>query len=110
MLSQLRPPSVVRTSEVHGAREHGALPSPQPSSALTKVRSLIFMPLGTGPPAGPIAGPLGWGVVDVGFPWEELGEGLGDTGLGLGAGTVGLCVGAAGGVGAETCLTSATAA
>src|SRR4249919_542043 len=104
MPTQLRPPSVVRTREVHGACAHGAVPRPQPSSALTNVRSLIFRPLGTGPPTAPTVGAVG-----VALPWDGPGDGESD-GDGDGAGAVVECVGAAGGVGEETWRTMATAA
>src|SRR4051794_35103334 len=39
--------------DVQGADEHGAVPSNQPASGLTKVRSRAVKPRGTGPPAGP---------------------------------------------------------
>src|SRR6516162_7996639 len=53
--TQWRPPSVVRTNDVHGRFGHGAVPSAQPASSLTKVKSCTVNPAGTGPPAGPTA-------------------------------------------------------
>jgi hypothetical protein len=47
------PPSVVRTTEVHGGSLQGAVPSTQPSRSLTKVTLTAANPAGTGPPAGP---------------------------------------------------------
>ena len=46
--TQLRPPSLVRTNDVHGRLEHGAVPSAQPWSSLTNVRSCTVKPAGTG--------------------------------------------------------------
>src|SRR5689334_22578873 len=55
---QVVPPSVVCTMDVHGFVPHGAVPSSQPSVALTNVRSRATKPLGTGPPFASPAGGL----------------------------------------------------
>src|SRR5690349_11386870 len=59
MPTQLRPPSVVRTIDVHGCWSQGAEPSAQPSSVLTQVRSIARKPAGTGPPTGPTGADVG---------------------------------------------------
>src|SRR5690242_1062475 len=46
------PPSVVCTMDVHGFVLHGAVPSSQPSFALTNVKSWATKPFGTGAPLG----------------------------------------------------------
>lgn len=46
------PPSVVRTTEVHGRCAHGAVPSTQPSLGDMKVIEMGSKPAGTGPPGG----------------------------------------------------------
>jgi len=43
----------VRTREVHGGDEQGALPSTQPVWSETKVTEAAAKSTGTGPPAGP---------------------------------------------------------
>jgi hypothetical protein len=48
----VRPPSVVRTIDVHTGLEHVALPSTQPSAAEMKLTDAGWKPDGTGPPAG----------------------------------------------------------
>src|SRR6266516_423887 len=50
---QLRPPSTVRTTDVHGAVRHGAEPSTQPVCAETNVTDSGRNPARTGPPGGP---------------------------------------------------------
>jgi hypothetical protein len=42
----------VRTTEVHGACRHGAVPSTNPSRAETNVTDAARNPAGTGPPDG----------------------------------------------------------
>jgi hypothetical protein len=49
---QLPPRSSVRTIEVHGACEQGAVPSTNASCVETNVTDVAANPLGTGPPAG----------------------------------------------------------
>ncbi|HET9733167.1 MAG TPA: hypothetical protein VFP54_10875 [Acidimicrobiales bacterium] len=44
----------MRTTEVHGAVAHGAVPSTQPRVAETKVTDCGRKPAGTGPPGGPV--------------------------------------------------------
>ena len=53
MPAQLAPPSVVLSTDVHGALAHGAVPSTHPSSGLTKDTLDATNPAGTGPPGGP---------------------------------------------------------
>jgi hypothetical protein len=73
----------VRTSDVHGLLEHGAVPSAEPWSSLTNVRSCTVNPAGTGPVA-----PGGAGCAEeaeaVGFA-----VGLGEVGWTLGTDPVG---------------------
>ncbi|MGN6607591.1 MAG: hypothetical protein ACTHMS_11365 [Jatrophihabitans sp.] len=57
MPTQLAPPSRVRTIEVQGPCEHGAVPSTHPSLGETKVTEVGVKPVGTGPPAGPLPRP-----------------------------------------------------
>jgi hypothetical protein len=49
---KLRPPSVVRTSEVHGCCAQGASPSNQNVVALMALNDRGEKPAGTGPPEG----------------------------------------------------------
>ena len=49
---QVLPPSVVRSTDVHGLCEHGAVPRTQPSLADTNVIEMGRKPGGTGPPGG----------------------------------------------------------
>ena len=51
----VRPPSVVRTIDVHTGLAHGALPRTQPSAAEMKLTDAGWKPDGTGPPAGAAA-------------------------------------------------------
>jgi hypothetical protein len=53
MPTQWAPLSVVRTIEVQGADEQGAVPRTQPAVTDTKVADCASNPAGTGPPAGP---------------------------------------------------------
>ena len=57
---QVLPPSVVRATDPQCAFEHGALPSTQPSSALTKVDEYGVKPVGTGPLDGPTGADVRW--------------------------------------------------
>src|SRR5438094_7297095 len=68
----VRPPSVVRTIDVHGGDGQRALPSTHPFDGDTNVTLAARNPGGTGPPGGP------WKAVDRGAA----------TGLGDGAGAV----------------------
>lgn len=51
--AHVRPPSVVRSTEVHTGRGHGAVPSTQPRCDEMKVTDCGWNPAGTGPPGGP---------------------------------------------------------
>lgn len=62
MPAHVRPPSVVRSTDVHTGRGHGAVPSTQPRCADTNVTDSGWNPAGTGPPGGP---PSVVDVVDV---------------------------------------------
>ena len=55
MPCQVLPPSLVRTMDVQGALEQGAVPSAQPCEASMKVADTGVNRAGTGPPAGPTA-------------------------------------------------------
>jgi len=61
------PPSVVRSSDVHGGELHGAVPSTQNIDSEIAVTLLATNPEGTGPPEGIVApdrvGDAGWLVV-----------------------------------------------
>ena len=59
---QLAPRFSVRTIDVHGVCEHGAVPSTNASSGETNVTEVAAIPVGTGPPAG-VAAPT--------EPWPE---------------------------------------
>jgi hypothetical protein len=48
----------VRTIDVHGVCEHGAVPSTNASSGETNVTEVAAIPAGTGPPAGVAAPPV----------------------------------------------------
>jgi hypothetical protein len=54
---QLAPRFSVRTIDVHGVCEHGAVPSTNASSGETNVTEVAAIPVGTGPPAGVAAPP-----------------------------------------------------
>ena len=88
MPCHVRPPSRVRTTDVHGGVEQGAVPSTKPSAAESKVTDAGTKPLGTGPSGGPETGggagaavtedPVVAPVVDdppavVGVAWRPLG-------------------------------------
>jgi hypothetical protein len=69
--TQVAPRFSVRTIEVHGLAEHGAVPRTNASSAETNVTEVAANPLGTGPPAGMLAGlvvavPVAAGVLAAG--------------------------------------------
>ena len=55
---QLAPRFSVRTIDVHGVCEHGAVPSTNASSGETNVTEVAAIPAGTGPPAGVAAPPV----------------------------------------------------
>src|SRR5580700_283268 len=55
---QLAPRFSVRTIDVHGLCEHGAVPSTNASSGETNVTEVAAIPAGTGPPAGVAAPPV----------------------------------------------------
>jgi hypothetical protein len=57
MPTKCRPPSVVRTIEVHTGFEHGALPRSQNSWSEMAVNEIGSKPEGTGPPAAWAPGP-----------------------------------------------------
>jgi hypothetical protein len=75
--TQVAPRFSVRTIDVHGLLEHGAVPRTNASSAETNVTEVAANPPGTGPPAGVAAG-LVAGAADVGVVAEDAaGEPLG---------------------------------
>jgi hypothetical protein len=72
----------VRTIDVHGLLEHGAVPRTNASSVETNVTEVAANLLGTGPPAevvtGPVAAAVDEGAADVGVVVADVvGEPLG---------------------------------
>jgi hypothetical protein len=64
--TQVAPRFSVRTIDVHGLAEHGAVPRTNASSAETNVTEVAANPLGTGPPAGVLAGLVAAGLLAAG--------------------------------------------
>lgn len=67
MPAHVRPPSVVRSTDVQTGCGHGAVPSTQPRCDETNVTDSGWNPVGTAPPGGPPS------VVDV-VEVEVVGE------------------------------------